>query len=202
MELSIRPDKRLFSKQWLILLTLSVILFLVGLLLVLLIPLGGKVTAEEVGRIAWPVCGGCIAFLWLIMAPILALWVKNLRYEIGEERITVHKGILTKVQQNIPYRAVTDFRLYRSLYDRFLGIGSIRIQTAGQTQTATGYEANLAGLADWDDLHQKLRAKVKALHPLSESIGARESPSLRTSTEVLVLILEELKAIRENLERR
>ena len=95
----------------------------------------------------------------------MVLWIKNLAYVIEEDRITVHKGILTKIQQNIPYRAITDFMLHRSLHDRFLGIGAIRIQTAGQTQTMTGYEGQLAGLVQWNDLLQQLREKVKKLHP-------------------------------------
>ena len=57
---------------------------------------------------------------------------------------------MTKIQQNIPYRAITDYILHRSIYDRMLGLASIRIQTAGQIQTPTGYEGNLAGLPNWD----------------------------------------------------
>ncbi|OPX33911.1 hypothetical protein B1H10_04785 [candidate division KSB1 bacterium 4484_188] len=80
-----------------------------------------------------------------------------------QDRITIHKGILTKVQQNIPYRSITDFILHRSLYDRFLGLASIRVQTAGQSTTATGYEGNVAGLLNWEPLIQDLRGRVKSV---------------------------------------
>jgi uncharacterized membrane protein YdbT with pleckstrin-like domain len=139
--------------------------------------------------------------MWIIMVPILILWVRNLKYEIEEDKVTICKGILTKVQKNIPYRAITDFMVHRSLFDRFLGIASIRIQTAGQSQTAVGYEGNLAGLKDWADLHGRLRARVKALHPFSDSVGVMESVPGANTARVLGQILEELKAIRKALEK-
>ncbi|MBN1274151.1 MAG: PH domain-containing protein [Candidatus Aminicenantes bacterium] len=197
---SLRPYKKLLTKQWLILLTLSFMFFIAGLLLVLLVPLG-EPTPHEVRIIVWPITLGCISLLWIICVPILALWVKNLKYEIEDDRVIIHKGILTKVRQNIPYRAITDFVLHRSLYDRFLGIASIRIQTAGQTQSATGYEGNMAGLKEWEELHQDLRSRVRSLHPISESLGIKEKVATGENAELLFRILEELKAIRIALEK-
>ena len=133
--------------------------------------------------------------------PVLIMWVKNLSYVIGEEKITIHKGILTKVQKNIPYRAITDFIVNRSVFDRVLGIASIRIQTAGQSQTPMGYEGNIAGIKDWNELHRILRDRLKNLHPLSEALATREPGSSSAEGDLLVLILNELKAIRKVLER-
>ena len=118
------------------------------------------------------------------------------------ERITIYKGILTKVQQNIPYRAITDFILHRSLYDRFLNIGSIRIQTAGQSKTVTGYEGQLSGLAQWEDLHQQLRGKIKNLHPFADATAVAEKAAPVSTDNRLGEILEELKAIRKVLEKQ
>ena len=140
--------------------------------------------------------------MWGISAPIIILWIKNLSYYIEDDRITIYKGILTKQQQNIPYRAITDFILHRSLFDRFLGIGAIRIQTAGQSRTATGYEGQLSGLVEWDDLHQQLRGKLKPLHPIAEATTVAEKTTPISSDEKLQQILEELKAIRKVLENK
>ena len=131
---------------------------------------------------------------------ILILWIKNLGYYIDEDRITIHKGILSKIKQNVPYRAITDFQLHRSLYDRALGIGSIRIQTAGQKPNPTGYEANLAGLVGWDELLEQLRDKVKQLYPQA-NISTTESSGL-TEKEIFNSILEELREIKNLLAKR
>ncbi len=100
----------------------------------------------------------------------------------------------------MPYRAITDFQLHRSLYDRFLGIASIKLQTAGQSPTATGFEAKLSGLIDWDDLLEQLRAKVKRLYP--SSVTAATTQSTVNNNGLLEKILEELKGIRNALEKK
>ena len=200
--MEITPDKKLLTKQWLVLLTISVFVVSPAIALQFLIPLEEGVTSGQVAIILWPVTIGIILLLWAISAPIITLWIKNLTYYIEDDRITIHKGILTKQQQNIPYRAITDFILHRSLYDRFLGIGAIRIQTAGQARTATGYEGQLSGLVQWEDLHQQLRSKLRILHPIAEATTVAESVSLLSGDDKLQQILEELKAIRIVLESK
>lgn len=201
MENVIKPHRKLYTKQWLILLTLSFFVAIIAFLLQLLLPLDKTVDPAELAAILWPITAAVIALLWIVLAPILALWVKNLKYFIEEDRVIIHQGILTKVQKNIPFRAVTDFILHRSLYDRFLGIGSIRIQTAGQTQSPTGYEGNIAGIMNWAELHQNLRNIIKTLHPLPAALGVSEKVTETTKGDVLREILEELKAIRKAVEK-
>ena len=120
-------------------------------------------------------------------------------YSIEEERITIYKGILTKMQQNIPYRAITDFMLHRSLYDRMLGLASIRIQTAGQTHSPTGYEGNLAGLINGDNLLGELRERVQKYLPAMKESILPENEDLISSQQFLQEILKELQAIRKKM---
>ena len=201
MENIIKPDKRLFTKMLLILLTLSILLLVTAILLQVLVPLDETVDPKDLAVILWPITMLVIFFKWILFVPILTIWIKNLKYVLEEDRIIIHKGILTKLQKNIPYRAITDFVLRRSLYDRFLGIASIRIQTAGQSQNSTGYEGNMAGLIGWDELHQNLRNKIKTLHPVSEALSVTEKVPATSESDVLSQILNELKAIRKAVEK-
>ncbi len=198
--MEIKPNKNLFTKQLYVLLTISFLVLLVAAILQITIPLDPKVSASDVAAILWPVLFGVIFLLWLIAVPIIKLWITNLSYYIDEVRITIHKGILSKIKQNVPYRAITDFQLHRSLYDRFLGIASIKLQTAGQSPTATGFEAKLSGLIDWDDLLEKLRASVKRLYP--SLVTQETNESIANDKDLLEKILEELKGIRNALERK
>ncbi len=131
---------------------------------------------------------------------MIHLWIKNLQYIIHTDRVTIHKGILTKKKQNIPYRSVTDFILKRGPIDRVLGIGSIQIQTAGQSVSSTGYEGCLSGLLEFDSLHADLREKIKSLHPVSETPTNSESTEI-IDNNILSQILDELKAIKENTQK-
>lgn len=198
--ISLKPDRKLLTKQFYVLITISVFHLILGALLQILIPLG-KASPEQVAIIVWPITLGLLVLMWIISVPIIFLWVKNLEFFIEEERIRIHKGILTKIQQNIPYRAVTDFQLHRSLYDRFLGISSIRIQTAGQTQSPTGYEGNIAGVVNWNDLMLELRTRLKRFHgeAVEESKNAADSSDQK---DVFEKMLIELQNIRKVLEQR
>ncbi|MBN2415447.1 PH domain-containing protein [bacterium] len=137
----------------------------------------------------------------LISIPIIFLYVKNLKYIIQEDRVTVYRGILTKIQKNIPLRAVTDFILERSLLDRFLGIGAVKIQTAGQSPSASGFEGKLAGLLEYEATHDDLRQRIGKFH---NEAGIPEAGGRNRESEETVLeqILNELKEIRKNTARK
>ena len=195
--MEIRPDKKLITKSWLTLITISIFIVIFALLLLIIPALDSDIAFSEFTHYLWLIIIGVILLMWIITAPIMILWIKNLSYFIEDDKIVIKKGILTKIKQNIPFRMVTDFMLERTLYDRWLGIGSIKIQTAGQTQNATGYEGKLAGLINWDELHEKLRSDLTEARSSTKEIP--ESPEV--DKEALENILIELKKISSILEK-
>ncbi len=199
MEKSLKPDPKYYTKCTWVTLTVTAAAVLLMAAIHLIINLAEGDPAAP--AILWPIVLGLLVLVWIVVYPLVRLWVKNLEYVIYDDRITIHKGILTKRKQNIPLRAITDFVLDRTIYDRVLGIGSIKIQTAGQSQSSAGYEGVLAGLLDYDPLHEELRGMIRSLHPRSESLAVRESDE-ETSDPVLLKILEEIKSIRESIERK
>jgi len=199
MENPIKPDRKYLIKGIWIFVTISAALALLVAIVHLIVYLvDGDMQAAKV---LWIVILSIIVALWVIAYPIVYLWYKNLEYRVYEDRVSIHKGILTKTQQNIPFRAITDFALVRTLYDRFLDIGSIKIQTAGKhISSASQYEGNLAGLINYEQLHTELREKVKKLHPVSETVTTRESEK-PADAELWQEMLKELKEIRKNTGR-
>ncbi len=196
MENPIKPDRKYLIKGIWIFLTVSAVLALIIAIIHLIIYLadGDRQAAE----ILWLVSLSIILAMWVIGYPILYLWYRNLEFWVYEDRVSIHKGILTKTQQNIPFRAITDFALVRTLYDRFLDIGSIKIQTAGKhISSSSQYEGNLSGLTEYEQLHTDLRERVKKLHPVSETVTVRESEK-PAEADVLQEMLKELKEIRKN----
>jgi uncharacterized membrane protein YdbT with pleckstrin-like domain len=199
MEKPLKPDRKYLIKGIWIIFTVSAVLALLIAIIHLIIYLAdGDMRDAE---ILWIVTLATIAAIWVIAYPILYLWYKNLEYRIYEDRVCIHKGILTKIQQNIPFRAITDFALVRTLYDRFLDIGSIKIQTAGKhISSSSQYEGNLAGLINYEQLHTELRERVKKLHPVSGTVTTRESEK-PADTDLWQEMLKELKEIRMNTGR-
>ena len=199
MENAIKPDKKYQTAQLLILSVLSSLIIIGAVVLNIIIYLEAGSDSDGI-MVIWLLCLGLISIMWIVSFPLIHLWIKNLSYFIHDDRITIKSGIITKKEQNIPYRSITDFVLARGPFDRILGIGTIKIQTAGQSTSATGYEGSLSGLLDYEPLHADLREKLKYLHPISESITTSESVK-QSDDSVLVQILEELKEIRRNTEK-
>ena len=197
MENVIKPDKKYYTAQWLILFIVSSIIIIGAIVINLIIYYEEGPDSEGI-TVIWLICLGLISVMWIVSLPLIHLWIKNLSYFIRDDRITIQSGILTKKEQNIPFRSITDFVLVRGPFDRILGIGTIKVQTAGQS--AEGYEGNLSGLLDYKPLHADLREKLKFLHPISESATTSE-PIKQTNDSVLIQILEELKEIRKNTEK-
>jgi uncharacterized membrane protein YdbT with pleckstrin-like domain len=195
--MEIRPDKKLITKSWLTLVTLSIVIVLFACALHIIPVLDSNVDFTQFSFYMWRVALIAIILMWIISAPIMILWIKNLSYFIEDDKIVIEKGILTKIKQNIPFRMITDFMLERTIYDRWLGIGSIKIQTAGQTQNATGYEGKLAGLINWDELHEKLRSDLSEVKSSTKDIP--KSPKVNEGT--LENILIELQKISSFLEK-
>ena len=199
MENVIKPDKKYYTAQLLILSILSSII-IIGSIVINLIIYHEEGPDSEGLTVIWLICLGLISIMWIVFLPLIHLWIKNLSLFIRDDRVTIQSGILPKKEQNIPYRSITDFVLKRGPFDRMLGIGTIQIQTAGQSKSATGYEGSLSGLLDYGPLHANLREKLKFLHPISESATTSE-PIKQTNDSFLIQILEELKEIRKNTEK-
>jgi len=198
MDNSIKPDKKYYTKCIWIHLTISGFILMTAAVIHLIISLSsGNIEAV---KIIWLISIGTIFIMWIISYPIVWFWIKNLTYLLLEDRVTIHKGILTKTQQNIPFRSITDFALERTIYDRILKIGSIKIQTAGQSNSATGYEGKLSGIIEYEKLHSNLRDKIKHLHPISDAVTTTE-PVIKSDENLLSQILSELKEIRRNIEK-
>ena len=198
MNKEIRPDKRLKTKSWLVLFTLSLFVLIGAVLIQVLVPLDKSVNPSELGSILWPITIGVLLLTWIITIPVTILWIKNLKYFIDKDKIIIFKGILNKVEKNIPFRNITDFVLQRTIYDRILGIGAVMIQTAGQSRNPSGYEGTLAGLLNYRDIHSQLKREIASSHGIV--LDAKLDKNLNNQN-ILQEILQELKIISKKLDQ-
>lgn len=141
--------------------------------------------------------------IWWIPAMVLAgLYYNSLSYEIQDDEVIVHVGIVTKSVKHVPYRTVTNITINRGILDRYMfNIGTLNIQTAGMSGT-TGAEESLVGLANvqevYDIVVQKLRLFRGGMTPTTTEVDIEPVASPR---DVLNAILSEVKAIRQNTEK-
>lgn len=197
--MDLKPDLgKLMRREMYTFITITLSILIAMLLLhVLVVGLDPEVTNQEFIFYVWPWVGGFLAVGWLLVPWFQYLWIINLRYSVDADRLVIQKGIIFKKNVSIPYSAVTDFTLSRSLYERMLGIGTLLVQTAGQGAQAGGHEGRLEGLVDFDELHATLRAKIKSYRGGQTEV----SPSqVEPRVDVLDAILDEVKKINRKLD--
>ena len=190
---SLKPDKLYFKKHIYssIIVTFIVFLFFVPFCLFVL----GE---EDNGSLVLMICS--IGWFLLIIAILVyyKFFIDRLSYEIKDNSITIYSGIFTKIEQNIPHSKVTDFVLYRDILDRFWGMGSIKVQTAGASGE-TGYEGVLSGLLNYESIHKDLRAKLINSQQINTNISS--DINNENNDNVLLDILNELKDINNKIDQ-
>lgn len=138
--------------------------------------------------------------LWLLPTfVLLPLYYRSIRYELREDEIVVFKGIITRSVKVVPYRTVTNLHLTRGPIDRLLGLGTLKVETAGLSGQTTS-EATLAGLQDYDGVHQLVREELRRYRRISGATTTEGAPA--EPDQALGLLLQEVREIKEILKSR
>jgi len=145
--------------------------------------------------------GGGVVVVWLILWLIyLSYYYKSMTYQLKGTEMIVHRGVFQKIEKNVPFRAVTNLAVFRSLFDRMFGIGTIRLHTAGYSGTPLP-EENIEGLVNYQEIYDKLIAKIRPLQAMTprasveveeQDLGFQEQ--LRVNQEILAT-LQEIKEL-------
>ena len=140
---------------------------------------------------------------WLIPTLVLVpIYCRSISYELGDEELIVRRGIITRSEDTVPYHMITNIVVRRGPLDRWLGMGSLHVHTAGYSQQQ-GAEAKLVGLVEYDAtrdavLQAARGSRVGTQQPVAEIPAAGEEANL---AEIGSAILAELRTIRSRLER-
>lgn len=137
----------------------------------------------------------------LILAPII--WIPHyfkyhtLRYTIGEDGISAAWGILFKREVHLQYRRIQDIHVSRSIVERYLGIGTVELQTAAGSASA---ELALEGMEHFEAIREFLYRRMRG----HEAVKGRATPQIGAGEGVRAdgrdEALELLRAIRADME--
>ena len=85
---------------------------------------------SERGAGLWPLALSAIG-----LAVLLVIWVRNLAatYEVTEERVIIHRGIVFKSIDEIELYRVKDVRLDFTLLNQWAGIGTLCVRSSDET---------------------------------------------------------------------
>lgn len=131
----------------------------------------------------------------LIFAPVvwLPLFFKyhTLRYAIREDGISASWGILFKREVHLAYRRIQDIHVSRSIVERYLGIGTVELQTAAGSASA---ELALEGMEHFQPIREFLYRRMRG-----HEAARTPSPHVAASADGADEVVELLRAISADL---
>jgi uncharacterized membrane protein YdbT with pleckstrin-like domain len=143
--------------------------------------------------------------VWIVALVLAGPYYHSLSYEIQDDEVIVHVGVVTHSVKHVPYRTVTNVTVRRDILDRwFFNLGSLHIQTAGMSGQS-GAEEKLVGLTNVQEVYElvvtQLRRFRGSMAPTAAEVEPEPEGSLAASGETLAAMLSELKAIRRAIEK-
>ena len=198
---SVTPDRKYLFRMRLIATIVALAILAGGLVLGLILALTGEIRLG--GAIALFLVAVVLNGLgWLIALLLTGPYYRSLRYEVQDDEVVVNVGIWTKSVKHVPYRTVTNIQVKRDVVDRWLGIGTLNIQTAGMSGQ-TGAEERLVGLSNvqeaYESVAEELRRFRGGMAPTQADVDVVPAAAQQDS---LGEILAEVRAIRKSLETK
>lgn len=196
---SFKPSPQYLTRLRLVITLVALLILASGVLLGWLLSNDAEIGASGARTIVIVVA--IVDAVWYLPALMLTgPYYRSLAYEIQEDEVIVRVGIWTKSVKHVPYRTMTNLTVKRDILDRWLGIGTLNIQTAGMSGT-TGTEEKLVGLTNVEEVYEIV---VTELHRFRGSMaptaaGVEGEPAVST-TDTLSAILSEVRAIRRAME--
>lgn len=103
----------------------------------------------------------CFLFCILIFPIFIAIWIylstKNTQYELTEQTLTLHTGVLNKAIDDVELYRIKDIRLEQPILLRIFGLGNIYLITSDQTNP----NVTLKAINNSKELRAKLRQLVE-----------------------------------------
>lgn len=138
---------------------------------------------------------------FLVAFLVALIWIPkyyaSILYRLTENEMVWKRGVWFRKTGIVPYNRITNIDIEQGPVSRSLGIGSLKIQTAGYSAASSGTgrqaEIRIEGVVHFEELRQFIMGFVHGMKPVGTA-GVYEQPEDR--------ILEEVVKIRKILEKK
>jgi uncharacterized membrane protein YdbT with pleckstrin-like domain len=133
-----------------------------------------------------------LVFFPIVIIPLYFRY-HTLRYKLDAEGVSASWGILFRREVYVTYRRIQDIHVTRNLFERWLGIGKVEIQTASGSASA---ELTLEGMVEYEAVRDHLYSKMRGVRadghapPDASSTAAASS---QAAPDELVSLLREIR---------
>lgn len=142
----------------------------------------------------------------LILFIFADLWIgrfySTITYGMNANEITWRRGVWFRNTGIVPYNRITNIDITQGPVSRRLGIGSLKIQTAGYSApSGRSSEIRIDGIRDFEGLREAIMSHVRGRAPMAVETYARQSGLSGPSAPADSTVLSELVRIRKLLEK-
>lgn len=152
--------------------------------------------------VATPLAGYVLGGLWLVVFAFLVWWAgafaETASYRLTDDDVEYRRGIWWKKQSEVPYDRITNVDTNESPLQRFVGVGSVGLHTAGYA-SQTGAELTINGVTDYEAIKEQVLARVRERQPVAAE-GAPTRTRSVDDEDSSTAMLDELRRIRLLLE--
>jgi len=142
---------------------------------------------------------GCLVMIVILFAIWTKLYYESMWYELHEDEMRWKRGVIFRRTGIVPFNRITNLDIRQGPVMRKLDISTISIQTAGYSGQAQAAEIRIEAIVHAEELRELIRSMVRmSVGGDGTGTGGR-APSVKTTE---IQILDELRAIRELLQRR
>ena len=120
----------------------------------------------------------------------------TLRYKFDDEGISASWGILFRREVYLTYKRIQDIHVKRNVIERWLGIGTVEVQTASGSASA---ELSLEGMSDYEAVRDFLYRRMRGHGGAPAQPADAQAPD--ETAQLLRAIRTELEGARRALER-
>jgi uncharacterized protein len=105
-----------------------------------------------------------VALAGTVVFPFLMLFLyfrfHTLHYKFDEDGVSMGYGILFRREMHLTYARMQDIHLSQNLFERWLGIGSVTVQTAGGGE---GGDLEIVGVREFEAIRDYLYARMRGV---------------------------------------
>ena len=194
-----KPDRELMRLYYTYLLIVGLVIF-IGVILPVVVAAFLTLSLDQV-----VIVSSSAIFPFLAVVFLIAFWIPkyydSISYTFTEDEIMLERGVYWKHKSIVPYNRVTNIDIVQGPLSRRVGVGNVRVQTAGYSTASSGgatAEAQIFGVTNYEEIRDFILAKVRGRKPVAVEAEA-EIPTPKEDTK---MVLAELRKIRKLLEER
>jgi len=108
--------------------------------------------------------------IMIILSVSLSIYARNFSFEVLENNLVIHHGVITKTKATIPFIQIQNINVVSGIFDRLFNLYTVKIETAARSRSGSSPsiikfnpEGHIPGLKEPNIIEDKINEMMKKL---------------------------------------